>query len=242
MSPVMVAGALVALSLSGFVQGMTGFGFGLVSVALLPLVLGLKDALVVVAFLNVVVCAATFAATWREFRWRRARGLVIGSCVGVPIGFWGLVHLDAMLLLRALGVLLCAFAAIELIFGERSPVKIPAGLGFPIGVVSGGIGGALNVGGPPAIAYAYSQAWEKGEIVAALQVVFGLSAVLRAVLVGASELVRPELVWVACLSIVPLLLATVAGGWILGRVPQGSLRRAVFGFLFLMGLKYALFR
>lgn len=241
MSAVTSLGVVLALSLSGFVQGLTGFGFGLVSVALLPLVLGLKDALVVVAFLNVVVCAATFVATWREFRWRDARGLVLGSCIGVPIGFWGLVHLDAGLLLRALGVLLCVYSGIELVFGERSPVKIPAGLGFPIGIVSGGIGGALNVGGPPAIAYTYSQPWTNGQVVAVLQVVFGVSAVLRAVLVGTSELIRPGLVRVSLLGVVPLLLATVAGGWFLGRVPRELLKRAVFGFLFLMGFKYALF-
>ncbi len=241
MSPMTVVGVVAALSLSGFVQGLTGFGFGLVSVALLPLVLGLKDALVVVAFLNIVVCAATFAATWREFRWRDARGLVIGSCLGVPLGFWGLVRLDAALLLRVLGILLCAFSAIELLFGERSPVKIPAGLGFPVGLVSGGIGGALNVGGPPAIAYAYSQPWGRGQIVAVLQVVFGLSAILRGVLVGASELVRPGLVAVTLLSVIPLLLATLGGGWLLGRVSHDRMRKAVFGFLFLMGIKHAVF-
>jgi len=238
MSPVMAIGVVAALSLSGFVQGLTGFGFGLVSVAILPLLLGLKDALVVVAFLNVVVCAATFAATWRQFRWRSARGLIIGSCIGVPIGFWGLVELDAGLLLRALGILLCIFSAIELIFGERSPIKIPAGLGFPVGIVSGGIGGALNVGGPPAIAYVYSQAWSKAQVVAVLQVVFGLNAVLRAVLVGTSELVRPSLVHISLMSIVPMLLATLGGGWFLGRIPDDTLRRAVFGFLFIMGIKY----
>lgn len=232
---------VAALSLSGLIQGMTGFGFGLVAVATLPLLMDLKDALVVVAFLNVLVCAATFAATWRDFRWNEAKGLVIGSCIGVPLGFWGLVELDAGILLRALGALLCAFSAIELLFGERSPVKIPAALGFPVGIVSGGIGGALNVGGPPAIAYVYSQPWGKAQIVAALQVVFGLSAILRAVLVGSSELVRPALVRVSLVGALPMLLATMVGGWLLCRVRQDALKKTVFGFLFVMGLKYLIF-
>lgn len=46
---------------------------------------------------------------------------------------------------------------------------------------------------------------------------------------------------VSLLSVAPLLAATAGGGWLLGRVPQAHLKRAVFGFLFLMGLKYMLF-
>lgn len=231
-------GVILALSLSGFVQGVTGFGFGLAAVALLPLLLGLKDAQVVVALLNVVVCMVTFLATWRHFRWRDGHWLIIGSVLGVPIGFFALVQLPASFLLQALGLLLCVFSASELWRGDRILIRIPPSLGFPVGLVSGSLGGALNVGGPPTVAYVYSQSWTKEQIVSLLQVSFGLCAVLRLALIMNSELVRPELMRVSLLAIVPLLLATWLGSALLKRVPQDRLKMAVFVFLFIMGLKY----
>jgi uncharacterized membrane protein YfcA len=229
---------ILVLSLAGFVQGLTGFGFGLAAVALLPLVLELKDAQVVVALLNVVVCVVTFLATWRHFRWRDGRGLVIGSVVGVPIGFFALVWLPAAFLLRALGLLLCVFSASELWRGERVLFRIPSSWGFPIGVAGGCLGGALNVGGPPTVAYVYSQPWTKEQIVSLMQVCFGLCAVFRLGLLINSNLIRHELVHVSLLATVPLLLTTWLGGLLLKRVPQDKLKMGVFAFLFVMGLKY----
>jgi len=240
-SPQTTLEVILALSLAGFIQGLTGFGFGMAAVALLPLVLELKDAQVVVALLNVVVCLTAFYATRRHFRWRDGRWLILGALMGVPIGFFVLVKLPATVLIRALGLLLCAFSALELWRGERVLFRIPPSLGLPVGLLSGSIGGALNMGGPPAVAYVYSQSWTKQQIVSLLQALFGLCAILRIGLVLSSELVRPELVRVSLLTIVPLLLATWLGSALMKRVPQDKLKLAIFAFLFIMGVKYLLF-
>jgi uncharacterized membrane protein YfcA len=237
-SPQVMLGMVLALSFAGFVQGLTGFGFGMTAVAMLPLLLGLKDAQVVIAILTGVVCAANFLSTRRHFRWREGRGLVIGAGIGVPIGFWALVYFPASLLLQLLGLLLCIFSASELWRGERIPIRIPRALSFPIGVFSGCLGGALNVGGPPAIAYVYSQPWTKEETVSLLQVVFGVSAVLRLVLLLPSQLIRSEHVWVSLLTMAPMLVATWCGSSLLKRVPGEKVKVGVFLFLFVMGLKY----
>lgn len=226
------------LALAGFTQGLTGFGFGLVSMALLPLVLPFKDALVVVAVLNVPVCALTLFSNRRHFHWRRGAALALGSCLGVPIGFYLLVRLDAALLLRILGALLCLFALNELLLARRFPLRFPAWSGFPIGLLSGGIGGAFNVGGPPVIAYVYSQPWTKEEIVTVLQLVFGTSALLRLGFVGHSGLLHRDLGYVTLLALLPLIVGILAGGRLLHRVPLRPLKFAVFLSLLLLGAKY----
>lgn len=229
---------VAALALSGFTQGLTGFGFGLVSMALLPLFLPFKDALVVVAVLNVAACATTFAATFRHFCWRRGLGLALGSVVGVPIGFHALVHLESQTLLHALGAVMVLFATTELLLARRFPVRFPGWAGWPVGVVSGALGGAFNIGGPPVIAYVYSQPWTKEQIVAVLQVVFGLSALMRLGLVAHSGLLRDDLLQLALISLVPMLLAILLGGRLLRLVPREQLKSGVFLFLLAIGAKY----
>jgi hypothetical protein len=226
------------LALAGFTQGLTGFGFGLVSMALLPLVLPFKEALVVVAVLNVPVCALTLFSNWRHFHWRRGATLALGSCVGVPLGFYLLVRLDGHLLLRILGALLCLFAVNELFLARRFPLRFPGWSGFPVGLLSGSIGGAFNVGGPPVIAYVYAQSWTKEEIVAVLQLVFGTSALLRLAFVGHSGLLQPDLVRLTLLALVPLLGGILLGGRLLHRVPLPPLKFTVFLSLLGLGAKY----
>jgi uncharacterized protein len=230
--------ALSILALAGFVQGLTGFGFGLVAMALLPLALGFKDALVVVALLNLAACLSTLLANRRHFSWRRGAGLALGSCVGVPIGFHALVRLDSNLLLHVLGAVMCLFALSELLLARRWPLRFPKWAGFPVGVVSGALGGAFNIGGPPVIAYAYSQPWRKEEIVATLQLVFGASALLRFGLVLQTGMLRPHLLQLSLLALAPMLFGIVLGGRLLDRVPREQLKLAVFAFLFVMGVKY----
>jgi uncharacterized membrane protein YfcA len=234
-------GVVLALSFAGFMQGLTGFGFGLAAVALLPLLVGLKDAQVVISLLNAAVCATIFLATWRHFRWRDGRGLVIGAGIGVPIGFWTLTCLPESLLLRALGLLLCVFSLGQLCRGRRGSIRIPSALGLPFGFFSGYLGGALNVGGPPAIAYAYSQPWSKEQAVSLLQVVFGVSALLRLTLFVSSNLIRPEHLRVSLLTLAPMLAATWCGKGLLERVPREKLKIGVFVFLLVMGVKYLFF-
>ena len=230
--------AITILSLAGFTQGLTGFGFGLVSMALLPLVLPFKDAAAVVAALNLATCAMTLYAVRGHFSWRRGAAMVIGCGLGVPIGVFALVRLDAALLLRTLGGLMVIFAATDLGLARRLRLQVPAWAGFPAGLVGGCIGGAFNVGGPPIIAFAYSQPWAKEEIVATLQLVFGTSAVLRLLLISQQGLLHPELWPTVAWALGPMLLGIMAGSHLLVRVPRAPLRAGVSVFLLLIGIKY----
>lgn len=233
--------AVAILTLAAFTQGLTGFGFGLISMALLPLVLPVKDATVILAPLTVVTCATTLHAVRRHLRWRHAAALVAGATLGVPLGVFALVKLDAAVLLRTLGSLMVLFALVDLAGTGRLRIPLPAAAAFPVGLASGSLGGALNAGGPPVIAYTYAQPWTKEEIVATLQLVFGISAVLRFALLGQQGMFRAELWQIIACAIVPMFGGITAGSRQLARVRREPLRAAVSCFLLVIGLKYLLF-
>ncbi len=231
---------VAALALSGFVQSVTGFGFGLVSMSLLPLLLGYQDAYTMVAILNLVVCIMTLASNIRHYRWRQGLGLLIGSCLAVPLGFYAMVYLRPEWMLRGLGLLICLFTLSEMLMPKTRPLRVPERYGLALGALSGGLSGAFNAGGPPAVIYVYSQSWAKEHTVALLQVVFGTSSVIRLLMVHSSGLLRGELLRTGLLAILPLILAIYVGTRILHRIPRDRLRLIVFVFLFLIGVKYLL--
>jgi len=233
--------SVLVISLAGFAQGLTGFGFGLVAIALFPLVMNLKEAAALTALLNLVVCARTFLSIRAHYSWRHGRDLVVGACLGVPVGIYVLVQVDEVLLLRVLGGLMLLFSAQELMLTRAQPLRLSSRLGLPFGLVSGGLSGAFGVGGPPAIAFTYSQAWSKEQVVAVLQVVFGLSALLRLLLLGNAGLLASPLLRAGLWSVLPLLAAIALGQRFFSRIPQPVLKQAAFLFLWAMGLKYLLF-
>lgn len=231
----------VAISLAGFAQGLTGFGYGLVAIALLPLLMSLKEAVTLATLLNLVVCVRTFLSLRAHYSWRQGLGLVVGACLGVPLGTYLLIQLDEALLLRVLGGVMLLFSANELLLARGKPFRLSPCLGLPFGLVSGGLSGAFGVGGPPAIAYTYSQSWTKEQVVAVLQIVFGLSALLRLILLGTAGFLSTPLLHAGLWSVIPLLGAISVGQKFFSRISQSVLRLAAFLFLWTMGLKYLLF-
>jgi uncharacterized protein len=229
---------VATLALAGFVQSLTGFGFGLVAMALLPLFLPFKEAYFIIIIPNLVVCGLNFAANHRHFVWRQGLGLFLGSCLAVPIGFYTMLNLKAGWLMFGLGLLICVFASSELLMAKRRPLKLPEKAGWPMGLASGALSGAFNMGGPPAVAYVYSQAWTKEHIVALLQLVFGASSIIRLCLMQGVGMITGRLLWISLLAILPLLGAIYAGNLALRWIKREHLRVLVFVFLLVIGLKY----
>ncbi len=232
---------IIVICLAGFTQGMTGFGFGLVAMPLLLFLMDIKEAAAVTVVLNLIVCGMTFLSTRAHFSFRQGLGLVVGACLGVPLGIYALVRVDEILLLRILGGVMLLFSINELVLTRAKAFRLSPRLGLPIGLISGGLSGAFNMGGPPVVAYTYSQPWSKEQIVAVLQVVFGVSAVLRLVLLGTAGLLARPLLITALWSIVPLVIAISLGQKCFARIPQPVLKQAAFIFLGAMGIKYLLF-
>lgn len=223
------------IALAGLVQSVTGFGFGLLSMALLPLFLDFREAYFIIVIPNLLVCVAVFWANRRHYRWRQGTGLLIGSCVATPIGFYTMANLRADWLMLGLGVVVCLFSLSELVFRAR-PLKLSESWSWPMGLCSGCLGGAFNIGGPPAVLYAYSQPWPKEQIVALLQLVFGTASALRLVL-GAG-MVSGRTVWISLLATLPLLLAVFVGNRVLRMIHREQLRLIVVVLLFVLGVKY----
>jgi uncharacterized membrane protein YfcA len=236
-----VALVIVVICLAGFTQGLSGFGFGLVAMPLLLLLMNLREAAALTVLLNLLVCGMTFFSIRNHYSLRQGLGLVVGTCLGVPLGVYALVRLNDVLLLRVLGAAMVLMCAHEFILARAHSIHMSPRLGLPFGLLSGSLSGAFGMGGPPAVAFTYSQPWSKEQIVALLQVVFGLSAVLRLVLLGSAGLLASPLLLTGLWSVLPLTVAILLGQKCFSRIPQPVLRNATFAFLGAMGMKYLLF-
>lgn len=225
---------------AAFLQGVTGFGYGMASMALLPLLMDFRQAALLVCVLGLSVNLFTLMMCRIEYDWRRGRALIVGAAIGVPLGVAMIQWVDAQILSRCLGGLICVFTLNELLMARHGWKLTPPWSAWPLGFLAGFFGAAFNIGGPPAIMYAYSQDWTKHQIVAVLQVLFLVIGGLRVALTAGAGLLDMQDLTLPLLTLLPMFGCIWIGRKFLDRVPQKGLRIFVFSGLLAMGVKYLL--
>lgn len=138
---IVALGAVVA----GFVQGLSGFAFGLVAMSFWAWTVEPRLAAVLAVFgalTGQVIAAVTVR---RGFDLRLLLPFVIGGLVGVPVGVWLLPRLDAVVFKAGLGALLVAWCSAMLMARSLPRVRwggrVADGVSGLLGGVCGGIGG-----------------------------------------------------------------------------------------------------
>jgi uncharacterized protein len=226
-----------ALACAGFVQGFTGFGFGLVSMSLMPLFMGIKQAAVISTVFTLLATLLTFARHYREFNWRLGAPFLVSVCVGLPLGVYLLEQSSEKVLARIMGALMLAYAAREFLLPSRAG-SFPVRWTVPLGLFSGAISGAFNLGGVPSAAYAYAHPWSRGQIMGFLQVMITLSCVLRLVFYRNIGLLGGIPWRLAIWLVLPLSLAIWLGHLTLQRIAPQHMRQFIFIFIGVSGLYY----
>jgi uncharacterized protein len=112
----LVAGAVVA----GFVQGLSGFAFSMVSMAIWVWVLDPKLTAVMAVFGSLVGQMIGLFTVPRKMSWRELAPLVLGGLAGIPLGVLLLPRLDADAFRFGLGALLIV-ACPAMLFSARLP-------------------------------------------------------------------------------------------------------------------------
>lgn len=225
------------LACAGFVQGLTGFGFGLVSMSLMPMFLNVKQAAAISTVFSLLATVTTFIRHAKDYNWRLGFWFLIAVCFGVPIGVYFLDRTNESLLVHVLGGVMVVIAAREF-FLKQSQQPIPRAMTIPLGLFSGGLSGAFNLGGTPTAAYAYSNPWTRGQIMAYLQVMITVSCVLRMLFYSKFGYFE-EFSWTRGLLLtIPVYLAILGGHACLQKISPKQMRRVVFGFIAVAGVYY----
>lgn len=238
MGTVGAAAYLVAAAsalLGGFVQGVTGFGAGVVIMVALPALLAVPQA----AAVSGAICVAlTASMTWRY------RASVRPAAIAGPAALYVTASAAAIVLTRgvdqgvmkvALGLFLMALAAYSLLApgGEGRCVEGAAALACV--VVSGVCDGAFGIGGPLMVLYYLSRTDGVEEYLGTIQGFFCVTLVcatafrLATGVIGAAQLPL-VLGGVAC-----VLVGAALGARVVERLDAGALRRATYVVIGLAG-------
>lgn len=154
--------SVLAVFLGAFTQSLTGFGVALVTMALLPSLLGLKIATPLVALSGLVLESLLLFRYRKSFQVKSVWRLMLASLAAIPFGVYVLRQLDEQIALFVLGFVIAGYAIYALI-GFRLPELRHPLWAWLTGLFSGMLSGAYNTGGPPAVIYGNCRRWSPQE-------------------------------------------------------------------------------
>ncbi len=221
--------------LAGLIQGLTGFGGGLVAIPLLCLIMDVKVA-VPLSILSGLVITTTMAFELRRLlEWRKILPLLLGSIPGVFVGTVLLKQADPVVINRILGLLLISISGLNLTIKPK-PVNPPVLWGYVAGFFSGAITASVGAGGPPAIIYTTLNDWKKDEIKATLTGFFVLNGYVTAAVHACNGMITPGVLSYFVYTLFFVLLGTFAGSRISDRINRRTYLRVVYVLLMLLGI------
>lgn len=141
--------------LAAIVRGYSGFGFSLLVITSLSLLMPPQTFIPAVFMLEIAASLHMLPGIWKDIHWRSLAPLIVGCLIGTPLGVWLLANVPAppMQIALALFVLIVTF-----LMWRGFALKTMPGTGVSggVGIASGLFNGAFGIGGPPVILFYFA--------------------------------------------------------------------------------------
>jgi len=227
---------VIVIFLATLVRSTFGFGEALVAVPLLALRIPVEVAAPLAVAVSIVVAGVVIVQDWRGVQFRAAAGLILASLFGIPLGLLLLVRLDDQRVKLLLGSLIMLFALYSLARGRsRTLTSDHAGWLIACGFLSGVLGGAYGMNGPPLAIYGTLRRWSPQHFRATLQAYFlpvSIAGLVGYALLGLwTAAVTHYFLW----SLPGVALATLAGRVLNHRMRGDSFITIIYGGLLVTG-------
>ncbi|MGF1870729.1 sulfite exporter TauE/SafE family protein [Photobacterium indicum] len=152
MTPLIIALAAGTLFIGSFVQGMVGFGLGMVSVPILSLFLDVKMAIPIATVFGWLITIPVCLKMRQHINFKLAFILYLPAIVGIQFGGELLKNVESTYILLAMGIILIFVGGSTLI---NRPIRVKNNIFSAVicGLLSGVLGAGAGESGPPIVTY-----------------------------------------------------------------------------------------
>lgn len=228
-----------AVFVASIIRGYSGFGFAMVAVTSLSLMLPPIQVVPTVLILEVLASINLVPHVWKDIDWFSLRWLLAGSIMATPFGVHLLATVPEAPMRISISLLVLA-AAVLMLRGwawQRMPGRI---LIFTIGAACGILNGAAAIGGPPVILFYFSS--PAGVTVSRASIVayfLGIDA-MSLIMVSIQGLTTSKTLLTAGACLPPLILGIAVGRRIFTKANKESFRHHVLILLIILSISVLL--
>lgn len=224
-------------------QGVSGFAFSMIVLAVLPHFLSYTDALALTSFLTIFLLMCN-AWHYRHF--------IVWKWLPVPIASYFVFTLLSVRLLshtaeaaiwyKLLGIIFILMALYMNFFQNKIKIRPTWQNGVLFCGAGGFISGLFGVGGPPVVLYFLAIADDKNQYMSSLQMAFLIMTLLDFSTRMGNGMVTWELVYNGLLSIWCVILGLFVGNLLFRRMNEQLLRKIIYSIMLLNGVYLCFFR
>ena len=231
--------AAIALGAS-LLQSVSGFGFGIVFMALTPLFIPYTTSVGISTILSGTLNLVILKRCWRDIDWKQLWLPVLFCLCGSSIGTFMMATAPSPIYKRLLGVFLIILAIWLSFFSDKVRIRKTTRNAGIAGVVSGLCGGLFSVNGPPMVLYFISVIEEKKTYLATLQAYFIINNIYLLIIRSASGLMPEGIGLSALFGLGGLLIGSFIGGKIFNKIDGKKLKKIVYIVMVVSGLWIAI--
>lgn len=164
---------LVVVFVATLVRSAFGFGESLIAVPLLVFFIPIEIVVPLSVLISILIAAVIVAQDRKQIHIHSAKWLILFAALGIPLGLLLLLYGNDVMVKGVLGGLIVTYA----IFALRSKSKFKLVVDnrlwlFICGFLSGVLGGAYGLNGPPLVIYGNLRQWTAKRFRATLQAYF----------------------------------------------------------------------
>lgn len=236
MDPLLVQ-VILGACVAGFVQGLSGFAFGLVAMSFWAWSVSPHLAGPMVVFGSLIGQLLSVGTIRHSFDWRRALPFLVGGVIGVPLGAALLPHLDQTIFKLAIGVLLTLWCPTMLLIREIPRVTGGGRLADgSVGLIGGIMGGLGGLTGPAPTLWCTLRGWDKDAQRAVFQSFNLAMNALAFAVYAASGLITTEALGYFAVVAPSILIPSLLGARLYARFSEIMFRRLVLVLLLISGI------
>ncbi len=226
---------LMTVLLATLFSSTFGSGLGLIAMPLLAFLIDLETAGALVAIVGSTLSVGVIINNWRDIQLKIARNLIISGLVGIPIGLYLLKGMQNEIMKLFLAIFILVFSLFK-IFNPRLPPLKTDRSSYIFGLLSGILGGAYIMGGPPVIIYGSMRRWPPNIFRATLITYF--FPINTFIFVGhiVAGNVTTQVLSLYAMAIPLIIFCIFFGGWLNRLIPKGKFDRIIYILLVFIGL------
>ena len=209
---------VAVVALAALVQGISGFGFSLMSMPLLSAFLGVEKSLAIQTALGIAANAVTAIRARRDVLRATTARIVAATVVGMPFGWVLLDHANARFMKATVGA---SVAAMALLLARRVRIRASGKIVDAIsGFISGILATSVGTNGPPLVIGLSGRQLAAQQQRATLSSCFMLGNIIVFVALLIAGRYTTEVTTATLASLPIVLVSTMAGDRIFKRLRQ----------------------
>jgi len=228
---------LIIIFIATLVRSTLGFGESLIAVPLLLLFLPVEVAVPLSVMLSITIALVVVIQDYKKIHFYSAKWLIIYAIPGIPIGIAVLVFGSEFLVKIGLGVLIILYSFYALFVKKSKPLKGDNKLWlFVCGFLSGILGGAYGLNGPPLVVYGNKRQWTAKHFRVTLQAYFLPVSLISAIGYYAKGLITTEVTDYFLVSLLTAVPAIFLGRYLNHQLKDNTFFKYVYWGLVIIGI------